>query len=556
MGVVYKARQVAFDRLVAIKMIRSQVLAGPDELARFRTEAQAVGRLDHPHVVRVHAFGQEEECPYFVMEYLCGGSLAQRLREGPLEVRRAAELVRQVALGVQAAHEAGVLHRDLKPGNVLVDAEGNARVADFGLAKLLDGDGGQTASAAVMGTPAYMSPEQAEGKAREVGCAVDVWALGVSLYECLTGQQPFKGSTRAETLARVKNQPPTLPRKLRPEVPVELERVCLKCLEKDPQQRYPSAGALADDLERWLQGKEVAARAPSRLVRGWRLARTHRGLSLAALILLIGLAGWFLKPHRPSPRQPRETLEAALAAGLPYELDEAGSLPGPLRWVVGDGVWLRANKAGDGFSCGTLETGLLELIVPPCDRYLFSAEVRHDDHGGVSHLGLYLGYREHRTVSGEPQSGFFTFSFADRGPLAETLQGKDGKPASIAILRASLFERRKGMEWVPRSAIGARQLFVPDLPQGRPGPWRELAVKVTPAGVEGFWRDDRGKRNRFTTISARELQQAIEALERSEPGMAGIPARFEPRSGLGLFVYRGQGSFRRIRLEPLPGSGQ
>jgi serine/threonine protein kinase len=208
MGVVFKARQIAFDRLVAVKMIRSLAIAGPDELARFRTEALAVGRLDHPHVVRVFASGEHGDCPFFAMEYLPGGSLLGLLRQGSLEVRRAAELVRQVALGVQAAHQAGILHRDLKPGNVLLDAQGNARVADFGLAKLLDSDSAQTVSAMVLGTPAYMAREQAAGRVREIGPAVDVWALGVILYECLTGKLPFQGASRQETLRLVQTARP------------------------------------------------------------------------------------------------------------------------------------------------------------------------------------------------------------------------------------------------------------------------------------------------------------------------------------------------------------
>ncbi len=230
MGVVFRARDVRLDQPRAIKVIRTGPFAGEQARERFATEAKAVARLDHPGVVRIYSLGEHEDILFICMELLEGGSLQERLRKGPLEIREAAELVRQLALAVHHAHEAGVLHRDLKPGNVLLSLSRDAKsaersaddgslntfvakVSDFGLAKLLDADDGLTITGAVMGTACYMAPEQAEGS-KSIGPAADVYALGVILYECLTGKPPFKGGSRSETLALVKGQPPVPPRQV------------------------------------------------------------------------------------------------------------------------------------------------------------------------------------------------------------------------------------------------------------------------------------------------------------------------------------------------------
>src|SRR5262245_24869719 len=247
MGVVYKARQVTADRVVAVKMILGGGQLDEHALARFRTEAQAVGRLQHPNIVQVFEVGEwrapdGSQVPYFSLEYCPGGSLAKKLAGTPLRSDEAAALVETLARAMAAAHESGVIHRDLKPGNVLMDGAGTPKVCDFGLAKKLD-DQGQTASGAVMGTPSYMAPEQARGEVKEVGPLADVYALGAILYECLTGRPPFKAATMFETLQQVIGSDPAPPRALQPGVPRDLETVCLKCLHKDPARRYSSAVA-------------------------------------------------------------------------------------------------------------------------------------------------------------------------------------------------------------------------------------------------------------------------------------------------------------------------
>ncbi len=284
MGVVYKARQVALGRVVALKMIRDGVLAGPRERARFRAEAKAVARLQHPNIVQVHDLGEQDGRPFFTLELCEGGSLDRKLAGKPLDPRKAARLVEVLARAVQAAHQAGVVHRDLKPANVLIARDNVPKITDFGLAKQLD-QPGQTGSGAILGTPAFMAPEQAAGRVKEVGPAADVYALGAILYVCLTGRPPFKGATTLDTLRQVTSDAPVPPRRLQPAVPAGLEVVCLRCLEKTPPRRYPSAAALADDLQRFLAGSPTIARpgASRRLRR-----RAVVALLSAALLLVLG----------------------------------------------------------------------------------------------------------------------------------------------------------------------------------------------------------------------------------------------------------------------------
>jgi tRNA A-37 threonylcarbamoyl transferase component Bud32 len=260
MGLVFKARQQALKRHVALKIIVSGAHAGAAERARFRTEAEAVARLHHPGIVQIYEVGEQAGCPYLALEFVNGGSLAQRLDGTPMPPRRAAQLLLDLARAVQHAHEQGIVHRDLKPANVLLTETGAAKIADFGLAKLVDVEQGQTQTGAVLGSPSYMAPEQAEGKARAIGPATDVYALGAILYELLTGRPPFLGASFLETLDQVRTHDPAPPQALQPTVSGDLAAICLKCLEKNPAQRYPSAAALADDLDRFLRGEAIAAR--------------------------------------------------------------------------------------------------------------------------------------------------------------------------------------------------------------------------------------------------------------------------------------------------------
>jgi tetratricopeptide (TPR) repeat protein len=293
MGVVYQARQQGLDRLVALKMVLAGEYAGAAERQRFRAEALAVARLSHPNVVQVFEVGEHDGRPYLALEYLAGGTLAHRLHSGPLPPREAAALLEPLARAVQAAHEKGVIHRDLKPANVLLTTDGAPKVSDFGLAKRLDGSAGPTPSGAVVGTPAYMAPEQAAGTPEAVGPASDVYALGAILYEALTGRPPFQAPTPVDTLLRVLSDEPPAPRALNPAVPRDLETITLKCLRKEPQKRYATAGELAEDLGRFLHGEPIRARPLSLAERLWRRRRRLLAAGLALLVLALLGAGTY-----------------------------------------------------------------------------------------------------------------------------------------------------------------------------------------------------------------------------------------------------------------------
>jgi formylglycine-generating enzyme required for sulfatase activity len=290
MGVVYKARHLALKRTVALKMILAGGHAGPAELARFRLEAEAVARLQHPNIVQVFEAGEADGHPYCALEFVAGGNLACKIRGKPLPAREAARLVEALARAMQLAHSRNVVHRDLKPGNVLLAADGTPRITDFGLARQTDSDSGETQSGAVMGTPAYMAPEQASGRAHEAGPAADIYALGAILYECLAGQPPFKGRTLVETLDQVRTQEPVPPSRLRAGVPRDLETICLKCLRKEPEQRYASAAEMADDLVHYQQGEPIRARPVGRLERAGKWVKRNPAVTGAAAAVALALA--------------------------------------------------------------------------------------------------------------------------------------------------------------------------------------------------------------------------------------------------------------------------
>ncbi len=292
MGVVYKALHLALNRPVALKMVRSGARASAVELLRFKAEGETVARLNHPNVVQVHEVGVHAGSPYLVLEYCDGGNLDEKLAGAPLPHRQAATLVATLARAVHAAHVAGIVHRDLKPANVLLTADGTPKVADFGLAKWVEAGDGMTVTGAVLGTPSYMAPEQASGDTKAIDRRADVYALGAILYACLTGRPPFKGATALDTLDHVRRHEPASVRSLQPGTPRDLETVCLKCLQKAIGKRYPSAAALADDLDRYLAGNSVLARPVGSRERAWRWCR--RNPAVAALlvgVLAVSLAG-------------------------------------------------------------------------------------------------------------------------------------------------------------------------------------------------------------------------------------------------------------------------
>ncbi|HEV3257393.1 MAG TPA: serine/threonine-protein kinase, partial [Gemmataceae bacterium] len=337
MGIVFRARHLRLGRLVALKMLLVGACATPDERARFQREAEAVARLKHPNIVQVYDVGDSDGRPYFTMELLDGGSLAQELSGTPQPARQVAALVATLAEAVHAAHQSGIVHRDLKPANILLTADGTPKVADFGLARHVEGEPALTLSGARIGTPSYMAPEQVIAKAGTIGPAADIYGLGALLYEMLTGRPPFRGETAAETQRQVISDEPVSPSRLITKVPRDLETICLKCLSKEPNRRYASAAALADDLKRFNEGRPIRARPVGRAERTWRWCRrnpTAAGFLVTALAL-VGLAvggGFWLQRQQAERREETARLEGGQSKAVEAVLELAADLEKQGRW--------------------------------------------------------------------------------------------------------------------------------------------------------------------------------------------------------------------------------
>ncbi len=341
MGIVYKARQISLNRSVALKMLRAELLATEDDLRRFQNEAEAVALLDHPHIVPIYEVGEYRNQRYFTMKLIGGSSLDRRLESfAASDPRAAARLVATVAGAVHHAHQRGILHRDLKPANILLDEQGQPYVSDFGLAKRVGGTSELTFSGAIVGTPSYMAPEQASGQRGTVTTATDVYGLGAVLYALLTGRAPFAAGSVVEALQQVREQPPAAPSKHNPRVSRDLETICLKCLEKEPARRYATAEELASDLNRYLAGETIRARATPVWERGWKWARRRpAAAALAGLCLtsVIGLSVAAERSHASAReaarrsderverlrREALDSLERAQQQRVRSELDEA-----------------------------------------------------------------------------------------------------------------------------------------------------------------------------------------------------------------------------------------
>lgn len=424
MGAVYKARQVNLNRLVALKMIQGGKFAGETGLKRFQMEAEAVANLDHPNIVPIYEVGEHQGQRYFSMKLIEPGSLSGRLLnlESPLSHKDAARLLATAARAIHYAHQRGILHRDLKPANILVDHSGQPHITDFGLAKDIRNPGELTLTGAVMGTPSYMAPEQAAGN-KQVTTAADIYSLGAILYQMLTGRPPFQAATPLETLRQLTDQEPARPRGIAPHTDRDLETICLKCLAKDPDRRYGSAEALADDLDRWLRLEPILARPAGAAERAWKWARRRPALAawvaLLQFSLLAGTVAFVWQWRRYHPGR---------AAGLTVT-SAADSGPGSLRFAIafadhGDTIDFHPSMVGKTIrlSSGRLEiTKNLSIRGPGASKLAVS--------GGGKTAVLLVDHGASASVSGLTITGGAT-------TIETPEQSRDG--AGIMVRRGSL----------------------------------------------------------------------------------------------------------------------
>src|SRR6266480_4365274 len=330
-GVVYRARQKSLNRTVALKVIGLGQWATQAHLKRFRREAESAANLDHPCIVPIYEVGEREGSCYFSMKFIDGGQLDEVAKRTPISTRNAAELIAKLARTVHYAHEHGILHRDIKPGNILVDAEGEPHLTDFGLARLLETKSTVTRTLEVFGTPSYMAPEQAVGNNAAISSVTDVYGLGAVLYQLLTGQPPFAGGTTYETIKLVLDNEPRQPRQLNPKIDRDLSTICLKCLEKDPKRRYSSALALAEDLEHWLKHEPIQARRTGLFTRGRKWVRRNPSIAVMAALLLafampLGVMIWnseFPRSTLSNPAPPEKSIAVLPFSNLSKEQEHA-----------------------------------------------------------------------------------------------------------------------------------------------------------------------------------------------------------------------------------------
>jgi tetratricopeptide (TPR) repeat protein/tRNA A-37 threonylcarbamoyl transferase component Bud32 len=442
MGVVYKARQTSPDRLVALKMIRAGELATEADVRRFRREANEAAGLDHPAIVPIYEVGEHHGRHFYSMKLIEGGSLAAQLDRYPGDPRTAARLVAMVARAVHHAHQHQLLHRDLKPGNVLIDAEGRPYVADFGLAKRLGGQGDASQSVGA-GTPEYMAPEQARGGDR-LTTAADVYALGGILYALLAGRPPFRGDSPWATISQVLSQPPAPPSRHRPGCPRDLETVCLKCLDKDPARRYGSAEALAEELERWLKGEPVLARPVGGLRRAWRWARRNPALActlaaLAAVVLgsLAGMTALYLHAERQRRVAERRGAEARTVTRF-YE-DHVLSAARPKGWEGGMGKDVTLKQALDHAGRAVEEAFAGQPEQEATVRNTLGMTYWYQGEFDAAKPHLEKAYKIRRQWLGEDDPD--TLTSLHNLAMLRWKQGQDGE--AVALFRQALEGRRR-----------------------------------------------------------------------------------------------------------------
>jgi serine/threonine protein kinase len=405
MGVVYKAKQVGLNRIVALKMVLAGVHASAEDRIRFQIEAEAVAQMQHPNIVQVYDVGMRDGYPYMALEYLQGGTLEKKLSAALPSPRDAAQLLSQLARAVHYAHQRGIVHRDLKPANILLTGPlpsvgersgirgwGTPKITDFGLAKRLDGARDQTQSGNILGTPNYMAPEQAAGQGKLIGPATDIFALGAIFYDMLTGRPPFEGGSVVETLDKVRHQDPEPPSRRNPRVPRDLKTICLKCLEKDPARRYATAAELADELDRFLQGEPIRARPvalPERCVKWVRRHPARAALIVLSVLLLIGAFGWVVREWQQAEHARQAEVERRRQEKL-LEAESFIKFMDEMRELYSDAVLDRVK--GSGIEITPYYKQQKKGAIPVWATVVHELSERIEKQGRGQHTRLYSDY--------------------------------------------------------------------------------------------------------------------------------------------------------------------
>jgi serine/threonine-protein kinase len=553
MAVVFKARQVRPNRLVAIKIPRCAPVPGTEAYQRFHFESEAVARLQHDNIVRIYECGEQEGLPYFSMEYIQGGSLAQKMALAPLPERQAAELVETLARAVHFAHLQGVVHRDLKPGNVLLDHGGSIKLSDFGLAKFQDTDLNLTHAGQRLGTPAYMAPEQVDSNNRQLSSKIDIWALGVILYELLTGRTPFPGEDRDQIFHKILKEEPISPRTANRRCGRSPETIVLKCLEKNPARRY-SAVDLADDLGRWRRGEPILARPLPFVYRLGRALRRHPVRTAAALLGAAALALVIIVLARTTPVA---DMEGKLAREEPVTLVGETGMPEYFRWVTGQDS-AQASLAQDGsFSVHSMKLALVELLPRvPLSRYRIRAELRHEQSNDGGEVGIYFSYLLFPTSRG-PVHAFCHFAFNDCFDLGDRAKRFLDvpivalPPGNTAILRAR-FYGDPGFSKMDRTFgdISSSRFQVMRT-------WRSFTIEASPGHVKATWEGQALERALEIESIYRTVEQSVKknSLPAEFSTFNGVALGFKSQDSLGIYVKRGSASFRHVVVEPLGQEG-
>jgi len=569
MGDVFYARHRVLPREVALKTIRARLAGDPGILERFELEAKAVENLDHPNVVKLYDFDAHAGEPYIAMEWVPGGDLAKRLKGRPLPPREAAVLVRALADAMAYAHGRGVLHRDLKPQNVLLSADGIPKVADFGLARLLAGDDSEwrlTQTGAIMGTPPYMAPEQASGKDGDV--RTDVYALGAILYEVLTRKPPFAGDSKDAVLKQVRESDPPRPSSLADGVPADLEFICLKCLSKHAADRYQTAGELVADLDRFLNGEPLPWSPWRRLRRATRAVRKRwRWAAVVALMVATAGGAVLMTPRVETSESKRANELKALAKELDIggrvTLIGAQGIP-PFGTTVrrGDDRTILATGTNGTFQVSSWADAMVELVPNTRrDSYRLRASVRHvqSDPGGL--VGLYACDHCYSSPAGGENGLAVHLTLNDLFTAEEVVHAVMGNEVNRLLtkeVRAELNqaqlqmkgrgETSPGRVWEPGATFGGARFRARESATG----WRVLEILVSPKNVSARLDGAPAGSESADTVAALVTGWRDEgAAANPDPRWGACRTRLTTRGGLGLVVRQGTAEFRDVVIEPL-----